>query len=208
MVNEKKISNIIYSRFSKLKTNQQEIFDDIGFYHQLYRAALDYDDTYPWDYALTDPVVFQLLRNYLARLNPDGYKIILESRNSQAVQFRKKNQQFIDWELSEMNKTMTLIKLLFGGMLRGRAYAESGWRYEKAVKILTGDEGNEREVIMRDIVNRGEIKPIRFHDMFIPNHNIPEIEEQPYIVQRINKRFGEMLDDNETQGKEVWKKEN
>ena len=208
MTNEKKFANIIFTRFGKLRSAQQEIFDDVEFYHQLYRSALDWDESYPWDYALTDPVVFQLMRNYLARLNPEGYKIILESRNSTAVNLRKKNQQFLDWELTEMNKTMTLIKLLFGGMLRGRAYAESGWKYEKAIKILAGEQGNkEREVIMRDIVNRADIKPIRFQDMFIPNHNIPEIEEQPYIVQRIQKRFGEMLDDNETQGKEIWKKE-
>lgn len=208
MVNEKKIANIIFSRYGKLRTAQQEIFDDVEFYHQLYRSALDWDETYPWDYALTDPVVFQLLRNYLARLNPEGYKILLESRRSSAVNFRKQNQQFLDWEISEMNKTMTLIKLLFGGMLRGRAYAESGWKYEKAIKILAGEKDkNEREIIMRDIVNRAEIKPIRFQDMFIPNHNIPEIEEQPYIIQRISKRFGEMLDDNESQDKEVWKQE-
>lgn len=207
MVNEKKIANIIYSRYQKLKTAQSEVFDDVEFYHQLYRSALDWDDSYPWDYTLTDPVVFQLLRNYLARLNPDGYKIILESRNSKAVQTRKKNQQFLDWEISEMNKTMTLIKLMFGGMLRGRAYAETGWKYEKAVSVLLGKENEtEREIIMRDIVNRAEVNPIRFQDMFIPNHNIPEIDDQPYIIQRISKRYGEMLDDNKSQDKEVWKK--
>lgn len=208
MVNEKKIANIIFTRFSKLKTNQQEIFDDVEFYHQLYRSAIDWDESYPWDFALTDPVVFQLLRNYLARLNPEGYKISLESQNSKSVQFRKKNQQLLGWELSEMNKTMTLVKLLFGGMLRGRAYAESGWKYEKAIEILTGEvDKNERTVVMRDIINRADLKPIRFQDMFIPNHNIPEIQEQPYILQRVIKRFGEMLDDNETQGKEFWKQE-
>jgi hypothetical protein len=205
---DKKIAEVIRSRYSKLRTKQAELFNDVEFYHQLYRASIDWDETYPWDSALTDPVVFQLLRNYLARLNPEGYKILLASRNSSAVEVRKKNQQFLNWELSEMNKTMELIKLLFGGMLRGRAYAETGWKYEKAIEVLSGKEGteSERKVTMQNIVNHAEFKTIRFQDMFIPNHNNPEISEQPYIIQRISMRFGDMLDDNKGE-KPVWKQD-
>src|SRR5690606_513653 len=59
---------------------------------------------------------------------------------------------------------------------------------------------------MRDIINRATAKNVRFQDLLIPNRNIPTIEDQPYVIERIMMSYGEMLDDNEAQEKEVWKK--
>lgn len=53
-------------------------------YHQMYRAAMTEDEACPWNYELVDPVVFCLLRNVMARLNPDQMKARLEARNENA----------------------------------------------------------------------------------------------------------------------------
>lgn len=202
---ENRIAQIVQSRFTKLHGEQTDIFDQVEVYHQMYQAFMTEDEAYPWDYQLTDPVVFALMRNTMARLNPDHYKVNLEARNQAAANLRDINQAVVNWELSEMSKTLIFYRFLFRGLLAGRAYLSTGWRYEPAVKVLAG-EGDGYERVMRDIINRAEAKNVRFQDVFIPNHNNPELDEQPEIIERVNMNFGDMLNDNENQGKEVWKK--
>lgn len=202
---EERIAQIVHSRFKTLKGDQEEIFDEVEVYHQMWRAVMTEDESYPWDYQLVDPVVFYLLRGMMARLNPEHMKVTLEARNERAQSYRKVNQAVVNWELSEMNKTLVFYRFLFRGLLAGRAYLSDGWRFEPAVEVMAG-EGRGRKVILRDIVNRADAKNVRFQDMFIPNRNIPDIDEQPYLIERVTMRFGDMLDDNETAGREIWKK--
>ncbi|MBC7237884.1 MAG: hypothetical protein H5T69_18735, partial [Chloroflexi bacterium] len=202
---EERIAQIVRSRYNTLKSNQADLFDQVEVYHQMWRAAMTEDESYPWDYQLVDPVVFYLLRNVMSRLNPEHMKVNLEARNSRAQANRRVNQAVVNWELSEMNKTLVFYRFLFRGLLAGRAYLSTGWRYEPSVEVMAG-EGEGRRVILRDIVNRAEAKNVRFQDMFIPNRNIPDLDEQPYLIERVTVRFGDLLDDNETAGREVWKK--
>jgi hypothetical protein len=203
---ENRIAQIVQSRFTKLHGDQTDIFDQVEIYHQMYQTWMTEDEAYPWDYQLTDPVVFALIRNTMARLNPEHYKVRLEARNSQSEDYRDINQSVVNWELSEMTKTLIFYRFLFRGLLAGRAYLSTGWRYEPAVKVLAG-EGEGYQRIMRDIVNRAEAKNVRFQDIFIPNRNLPELDEQPYVIERVTMRFGDMLDDNEKAGREVWKQQ-
>lgn len=202
---EERIAQIVQSRFTTLKGDQADLFDEVEVYHQMWRTAMTEDEAYPWDYQLVDPVVFYLLRGMMARLNPEHMKVNLEARNEQSQPHRKTNQAVVNWELSEMNKTLVFYRFLFRGLLAGRAYLSTGWRFEPAVEVMAG-EGGGRKVIMRDIVNRADAKNVRFQDVFVPNRNIPDIDEQPYIVERVTMRYGDMLDDNETAGREIWKK--
>ena len=202
---EERIAQIVRSRYNALKSKQADLFDQVEVYHQMWRAAMTEDESYPWDYQLVDPVVFYLLRNVMSRLNPEHMKVNLEARNSRAQANRRVNQAVVNWELSEMNKTLVFYRFLFRGLLAGRAYLSTGWRYEPSVEVMAG-EGEGRKVILRDIVNRAEAKNVRFQDMFIPNRNIPDLDEQPYLIERVTVRFGDLLDDNETAGREVWKK--
>jgi len=144
----------------------------------------------------------------MARMNPDGVKVILECRPGTADEAREKNQSVVNWELSEMNKTLVFYNFIFGGLLRGRAYLSTGWKYEPALQIKYG---NDQVKVMRDIVNRADAKNVRFQDLLIPNHNIPTIDDQPYILEHVMMSYGEMLADNEKAeeaGRElVWKPE-
>lgn len=201
---EQKIASIIRNRYLRLRDNHSPIFEKVEKYHQMYNAAVNFDDSWEWDYKLTDPVVFYLIRGMLSRLNPESFRIKLEARNAGDLARREVNQQIVNWELGEVGKTLLFFKLIFKGLLAGRSYIKTGWLFNKAYEIKT-KEGDKK--IMRDILNRADAKNIRFSDIFIPNRNIPDIEEQPYIIERMLIRFGDMLDDNEAQGKEVWKKE-
>jgi len=201
---ESKTASIIRNRYTRLNDNQMEIFDDVEMYHQMYRVSVDENDAWEWDYNLVDPVVFYLMRNMLARLNPENMGVRLEARNSKDQQSREVNQQVVNWELTEMGKTLIFYRMIFRGLLAGRGYLKTGWLFNKALEIKK--DGNIQKV-MRDIVNRAHASNLRFQDLFIPNRNIPEIDDQPYIIERMSMRYGEMLDDNKTQGKEVWKED-
>lgn len=202
MLNEARCARIVQHRYQKLYENQTEIFDQVEEYHQMYRAFMTQDDSYPWDYQLVDPLVFTLLKTLMARLNPEGMKVRLEARTSKSAAVRDKNQATLNWELSEMQKTLVFYRFIFRGLLAGRAYISDGWLYEPAVSVAYGENQSK---FMRDIVNRATARNVRFQDMFIPNQNVPELDEQPYLIERLTMRYGDMLDDNETQDKEVWK---
>lgn len=205
-IGEGKKASIIRARFNKLYENTKPIFDNSSMYYQMYRSYINQDDNYPWDFSLADPVVFYLIRSVMSRLNPENMKVVLEPRNSKASETRKVNQQIINWEMGEIKRTLLFYNFLFRGCLSGRAYLKSGWKYEPAVKIISGTKEKPVIKIMRDVVNRADLKAVRFSDLVIPNRNIPDLEEQPYIIERILMPYGDMLDDNEVQGKEVWKK--
>jgi len=203
-VEDKRIASIIKSRFDRLNSEQQPIFDDADTFYQMYKSAMEFDDAYPWDFQLVDPVIFSLIRAMMSRLNPENLRVDLQPTSSKAFLTKEKNQKILNWEMRELNKTMVFFYALFGGVLRGRSYLETGWKHEPAVKIITGTEEAPVEKVMRDIMNRADAKNIRFEDIFIPNRNEPDIQKQPYIIQRVAVRFGEMLDDNEHG--EIWDK--
>lgn len=202
MTNEQKFAKIIRTRWEKLYQDQTEIFDDVEMFYQMYRTYMTQDDSYPWDYQLVDPIVFQLIRAMMARLNPQDMTVALEATNSRSYGAKDANQSFVNWELSEMGKTLAFYRFIFRGLIAGRAYLQTGWLYNKAVEVQ-GDGGIRK--IMRDIVNRADIKNVKFSDVVVPNRNVPDLKDQPYIIQKVLMNFGDMLDDNETEGKEVWK---
>jgi hypothetical protein len=199
---EKKIASIVRNRYNRLYQDHVEIFDEVETYHQMYRASITTNESWGWDYELVDPVVFYLVRSMLSKMNPESFRIRLEARNSGDETNREINQQIINWELQEMEKTLTFYKFIFRGILAGRAYLKTGWLFNKALKIK---RNGREEKVMRDIINRADAKNIRFQDIIVPNRNIPRIEEQPYIIERMMIRFGEMIDRNETEGREFWK---
>lgn len=202
MTSEERIAGIVKERYRKLADAQDDLIQEVNTYYEMYRSRMDFSDAYPWDYQLVDPMVFSLLRNMMARLNPDGFRVDLQARNSAAFQNVKPNQQIVNWELSEMNKTLVFYRCIFRGLLAGRGYLKTGWKYEPAVEVLA-DGG--RRVVMRDIVNRGHAVNVSFKDLLGPNRNCPDLDEQPYLIERLDLRFGDMLDDNKNKDKKVWK---
>lgn len=203
-MNEQKIASIIRNRFTKLYDDQRPIFDRVETYHQMYRAEAVNDDSWEWDYNLTDPVVFYLVRSMMAKFNPDSFRIRLEARNQKDLTNREINQQIVNWEMGEMSKTLLFYNFIFRGLLAGRAYMKTGWLFNKALEIKVGDS---KQKVMRDIVNRGIATNVRFNDILVPNRNVPNFQDQPYFLERVMLTYGSMLDDNEAQGKEVWKEE-
>lgn len=194
-MNQNKISTIIRKRYKALAEKQQEIFDQVESYRQMYHSFMEKDDSYPWDYQLVDPQIFPLLRAYLARLNPAEARVLLSGNDSR---IREINQKIINWELNEVLLTQIFYRLMFSGFIAGKGYLKTGWKYEPAVKIKTKN-GN---ISMREIINRADVRNVRFVDMFIPNTNNPDLLEQPYLIERISMTYGEMLDQNK--GEDVW----
>lgn len=204
MADNKKIAGLIKDRWNTLSSDMSDVLERNATYTDMYKSILNFDESYPWDYRLVDPAVFQLLRTMMSRLNPDNARVNLLARNSMASEFRQRNQQVLNWELSEMNKTLVFYRCILRGLLAGRSYLSTGWLFEPAVKIKSDITGKE-EFVMRDIVNRAIAKNIRFEDIVVANRNLPDIQDQPFIIEHMAVRYGEMLDDN--RDKEFWKKE-
>lgn len=195
-----KIPSIIERRYKKCKELSQEVFDQVEVNKNLYRGYMEIEDTYEWDYSLVDPHVFPLVRNYLARSNPSMTKIKLDARKPEDYEKRQINQDFLNWELGEILLTSLFFRMYFSGYVAGRGYSKTGWKYEKAIQVQeTGEDGElARQVLLKDMVNRADAQFVRFNDILIPNRNIPLLHEQPYIIELVQMRVGDMLDENET----------
>lgn len=196
-VSDKKIAASIKTRFQTLSGNQAPIFDKIEQYKAMYHVEMTPDDSYPWDYQLTDSQIFPAIRAHLARMNPAEARVSLIG----AGENREVNQQVVNWELNEILITQLMYRIMYSGFMAGHGYAKTGWYYKPALKIK-GDKGDK---LMRSIQNRADAVFVRFNDLFIPNRNIPEIDLQPYIIERVSMSYGDLLEDQKATKR--WKKE-
>ena len=206
MADNKKIAGLIKDRWNVLSSDARDVLDRNATYTDMYRSILNFDENYPWDYQLVDPAVFQLIRTMMSRLNPENARVNLLARSEKSSEFREHNQHVLNWELSEMNKTLVFYRCILRGLLAGRSYLSTGWLFQPAVEVQS-DIPNKSQFLMRDVVNRAIASNIRFEDLMVANRNIPDIQEQPYIIEHIAMRYGEMLDDNElseTKTKQIW----
>lgn len=206
------IADLIQRRYQKTKELSQDAFDKVEVNKNLYKGIINVDDTYEWDYSLVDPHVFPLVRNYLSRSNPSMAALRLDVRRDTDYEVRQVNQDFLNWEIGELMSTTLYYRMFFSAYLAGRGYSKTGWKYEKAVEIQEKDaQGNiTRTKVLRDITNRAEAKFVRFNNILIPDRNCPILQEQPYILELMQLRIGDMLDENEyleTHGdKAFWNK--
>jgi hypothetical protein len=194
---DKKIAESIKSRFSTLSSNQAPIFDKVEQYKAMYHVSMETDDSYPWDYQLTDSQIFPAIRAHLARMNPSEARISLIG----AGENREVNQQVVNWEMNEILITQLMYRLMYSGFMAGHGYAKTGWFFKPALKV-EADKGSK---LMRGIQNRADAVFVRFNDLFIPNRNIPEIDAQPYIIERVSMRYGDLLDDQKSTKR--WKQD-
>lgn len=199
---DKKLATLTRSRFNKAKELTYEVFDRVEVNRNLYKGYISIDDTYEWDYSLVDQQVFPLIRNYIARSNPSMTKIRLEARKPEDFEKRKVNQDFINWEISELDLTTLIVRAFFSLFITGKAYFKSGWKYDPRVLIKKG----EVEYEMRPLTNRADLKFVPFTNIIVPNRNIPSLKDQPYYFELMQLRVGDMLKDNETYGYEYWDK--
>jgi hypothetical protein len=190
------VPNIIRRRYNKSKELSMEVFEKVEINKNLYKGIINADDTYEWDYSLVDPHVFPLVRNYLSRSNPAMSALRLDVRRPEDTEARQVNQDFVNWEIGEIMMTT----LYYSAYLAGRGYCKTGWHYEPALKIQSKDaDGNLiREKLLRDIVNRADAKFVRFNNLLIPDRNNPELQSQPFIIELIQQRVGDMLDENQS----------
>lgn len=196
----KKFAEILKHRYDKARELSEDVFNRVEVNRNLYKGYLQIDDAYEWDYSLVDQQVFPLIRNYIARSNPSMTKIRLEARKPEDMEKRQVNQDFINWEIGELDLTTLLSRGFFSNYLTGKAYFKTGWKYEPRVVVENGSYRYE----MRPLTNRADLKFVRFNNILIPNRNIPNLQEQPYILELIQLTPGEMIQDNETYGYEYW----
>lgn len=192
-MNNQIIAETIKQRYITLSGNQVDVFDRVEQFKAMYRCKMTQDDNYPWEYQLTDPQIFPTVRAHLARMNPAEARISLIGQGEN----REANQQLVNWELNEILITQLMYKIMYSGFMAGHGYAKSGWFFKPAVEIKN-DKGNKK---LSSIQNRADAQFVRFNDLFIPNRNIPEIDAQPYIIERVAMRYGELLDDQEQTGR-------
>jgi len=199
MANQNKVADLIRRRYNKTKEINQDAFDKVEVNKNLYKGILNVDDNYDWDYSLVDPHVFPLVRNYLSRSNPTMSAIRLDVRRDTDYQTRQVNQDFVNWEVGELMTTTLFYRMYFSAYLAGRGYMKTGWKYEKAIEVQEKDaEGNIKRVkVLRDVTNRAEAKFVKFNNILIPDRNNPELKSQPYIIEPIQMRVGDMLNENQ-----------
>jgi len=199
---DKKYAEIIGSRLTKAKDLASDVFDRVELNRNLYKGILTLDETYDWDYSLVDQQIFPLIRNYVARSNPSMIKIRLEARNAKDFVKRQINQDFLNWEIGELDLTLILTRAFFSNYMAGKAYFKTGWKYDPRVIYKRGDYEYE----MRPLINRADLQFIRFNNILVPNRNIPTLVEQPYVLELQQLRIGDMLKENESVGYEYWDK--
>lgn len=197
---DKRYAEIIRHRLNKAKELTQEVFDRVELNRNLYKGILLVDDTYEWDYSLVDQQVFPLIRNYIARSNPSMTKIRMEARNQGDFERRQVNQDFVNWEIGELPLTQLLTRGFYSNYLAGKAYYKTGWKYDPRVVVTRGEYSYE----MRPLINRADLKFVRFNNIIIPDRNIPDLQEQPYVFELMQLSPGEMIKDNESYGYEYW----
>lgn len=202
MDRDTKKATIVKQRYNKARDLSVEVFDRVEVNRNLYKGFLQIDDQYEWDYSLVDQQVFPLIRNYIARSNPSMTKIRLEARKPEDFEKRGVNQDFINWEINELPLTTLLTRAFFSNYLAGKAYFKSGWKYDPRVVVKKDDY----EFEMRPLINRADLKFVKFNNIFIPNRNIPDLKEQPYVLETLQLRVGDMIKDNEVYGYEYWDK--
>jgi hypothetical protein len=181
---DKKFAELTRQRYNKARELSQEVFDRVEVNRNLYRGFLQIDDTYEWDYSLVDQQIFPLIRNYISRSNPSNTKVRLEARKPEDFEKRQINQDFINWEISELPMSTLLTRAFFSNYLAGKAYFKTGWKYDPRVVVKNG----KAEYEMRPLTNRADLKFVRFNN----------------IIMQL--RVGDMLKDNETYGYEYWDK--
>ena len=200
---DQKKADIVYNRYKKCKTLCEPVFERVEINRNLYKGYLETDDQYEWDYSLVDNQVFPLIRNYISRSNPSMTKVRLEARKSEDFEKREVNQDFVNWEIGELNTTQLFVRAFFSNYVAGRAYFKSGWKYDPRVVVKNG----ELEYEMRPLINRADLKFVQFNRILIPNRNIPSIMDQPYVLELLQLNVGEMLKENETDPDgEFWDK--
>lgn len=197
---DKKYAEITYRRYKKARELSQTVFDRVELNRNLYKGNIQVDDTYEWDYTLVDQQVFPLIRNYIARSNPAMTKIRLEARKKEDFEKRKINQDFVNWEINELPLSTLLTRAFFSNYIAGKAYFKTGWKYDPRIVV----KKDEYEFEMRPLINRADLRFVRFNNVLPANRNIPNLEEQPFMFELIQLRVGDMIKDNETYGYEYW----
>lgn len=198
-----KIADIVYQRYTKCKNLCEPVFERVEVNRNLYKGYLETDDQYEWDYSLVDNQVFPLIRNYISRSNPSMTKVRLEARTPHDFEKREVNQDFVNWEIGELNSTELFVRAFFSNYVAGRAYFKSGWKYDPRVVVKNGEYTYE----MRPLINRADMKFVPFNRILVPNRNIPSIYDQAYYIELLQLNVGEMLKDNETDPDgEFWSK--
>lgn len=200
---EDKKADLIVKRLNKARDLARPVFDRVEVNRNLYKGNLVIDDQYEWDYSLVDQQVFPLIRNYISRSNPAQTKIRLEARKPQDFEKRQINQDLVNWEINELPLSTLLTRAFFSNYIAGKAYFKSGWKYDPRVVVKNGNAEYE----MRPLINRADLKLVKFNNLLVPDRNIPDLEEQSYIFELMQLSMGEMLKDNETYGYEYWDKE-
>lgn len=198
-----KIASIVIRRYKKMRELNEDVVSRVEINKNLYRSKIEVDENYEWDYSLTDPHVFPIVRNYLSRSNPSNISIRLDARKSEDVEKRQANQDFVNWEMGEIMTTGLFYRMYYSGYIAGHGYAEDSWLYKPATQIKRPDGSL---VQVSNITNRYDMRFVRFNDILIPNRNIPVIYDQPYYIQLKQMTIGEMEDYNKSLGQEYFDK--
>lgn len=197
MSKRKEIANEVFSIYNGCHEKMEDFFNNIEIFRQMYRAESSKDEKYDWEYSLIDPKVFPLIRTNLSRLNPIDNKILLRATSEKYDQWRKVNQSLINWEIGEMDYDMTIYRTMFAGLMTGLGYARSRWLFKPAKVIkYRNASGIVVKKNFSDVENRATLDFVKTTNVVVPDRNIACLSLQPYVVERINYRLGDLEDEN------------
>jgi hypothetical protein len=211
MASTKSLATVVQNRFKFAKDQQQTLFEDYARFRQLWRSKIvGTSEEYPWDYALFHPMVFSTVRSFVSRVATGNVGFTLQAWNEKSRPKTEINKSLLEWEIQECEFFLKVARWVFSAVLYGKGFMETGWLYRKERKIVEEEEKDgktktKREFLIAPMINRADLSNVRVFDMVVANRNIPDLQKQPWIGQHRWVTLGELEDENEAQGKEVYK---
>lgn len=205
---DSKIGDILAHRYTWANQQQESLFADFARYRQLWKSKIVDPASYPWEYALFNPMVFAIIRSFVARVATGNVGVTLQAWNEQNRPKTLVNKQLLDWEFQEAQLFLRVARAMFSVGLYGKAFLATGWKFEKGKVIEETDADGQvvRKLTVSQTVNRADLDNLRVFDVFIANRNLPDLQKQPWIILQRWKTVAELEKVNETRGEEVYKR--
>lgn len=204
----KKQADIVENRFYFARNNQINTFNNFARFKQHYKSKITDTQDYPWQNHLYDPQIFSIIRSSKSRLVGGVPAIQLQATTELSRTKTKQNQQIIDWEFNRPSFLKVYTRMVHSMLLYGKGIVMTGWNYLPELHVQEEDgEGNQidSERKVRGEINHAEIKNIRITDWFVSNTNIPETQEQDWVMRRWYTTVATLRSINEAAGYEMYK---
>lgn len=197
-----RLASSIEQRFTFARDQQTALFEDFLRYKTLWNSKIPENADYPWDYKLFNPMVFATVRSFVSRITSGNVGVNLQAWNESERPKTRVNKALLEWEFQEVDLFLKVARWVYQTAMYGRGFVRTGWKYQKERRILEEDaKGNtKREILIAPRINRADLANVRVFDMFVANRNIPEFQQQPWVVHRYYTTIPKLIAENIARG--------